>query len=204
MWLVHATPVNEWKQNVARKEWEKRCAPTKCGVVVEQLRIPVRHVSVSTDYQRVMSHMQVISVTRVDECEQNVARNECEHHVHATFCSHKMSSIKCGMIVKQLCIPVSHVSVWMSRVACMGELCDTLKWVGAKLYCCVLQWVVSSRMNESCHTYEWVVSFVWMCHVTHVNHSVHTCEWVMAHVPMRHDAHVDESCHTREWLMSHM
>ena len=38
------------------------------------------------------------------------------------------------------------------------------------------------RMNESCHTYEWVMSHIWMSHVTHMNESRHTYEWVMSHI----------------------
>jgi len=36
-----------------------------------------------------------------------------------------------------------------------------------------------TRMNESCHTYEWVMSHVWMSHVTHMNESCHTYESVV-------------------------
>ena len=56
-------------------------------------------------------------------------------------------------------------------------------------------------MNESCHTYEWVMSHLWMSHVTHMDESchTHTCqtddqmfvsttEWVMSHT--------NKSCHT--------
>jgi len=68
--------------------------------------------------------------------------------------------------------------------------------------------------NESCHTYEWVMSHIWMSHVTQVNESCHTCEWVMSHIWMSHVTHMNESCHiwkegtsplnVREWGMSHM
>jgi len=37
-----------------------------------------------------------------------------------------------------------------------------------------------THMNESCHTYEWVMSHIWMSHVTHMNESCHTYEWVMS------------------------
>ena len=44
-----------------------------------------------------------------------------------------------------------------------------------------------TRMNESyhtceesCHTYEWVISHSRMIHVTRMNESCHTCEWVMS------------------------
>jgi len=65
-------------------------------------------------------------------------------------------------------------------------------------------------MNESCHTYEWVMSNIWISHVTHANASRHTCEWVMSHTWMSHVTHkndwchvthMNESCRTYEWLM---
>ena len=33
---------------------------------------------------------------------------------------------------------------------------------------------------QSCHTYEWVMSHIWMSHVTHLNESCHTYECVMS------------------------
>jgi len=69
-------------------------------------------------------------------------------------------------------------------------------------------------MNESCYTYEWVMSHIqwvishtwmshvthmdelWMSHVTHMNESCHAYEWVMSHIWMSHVTHVNESCHT--------
>ena len=50
----------------------------------------------------------------------------------------------------------------------------------------------------------WVMSHMWMSHVTHVNESCHTCEWVMSHIWMSHVTRMNESCHTCEWVMSHM
>ena len=63
------------------------------------------------------------------------------------------------------------------------------------------------NINESCHTYEWVMSHIWMSHVTHMNESCHTYEWVMSHIWMSHvsyqshqeyqcSCHTYESCHT--------
>ena len=67
-----------------------------------------------------------------------------------------------------------------------------------------------TRMNESCHIYEWIMSHIWMSLVTHMNESCHiwtghvTYEWVMAHARMIHITHMNESCHTYEWVMSRM
>jgi len=43
-------------------------------------------------------------------------------------------------------------------------------------------------MNESCHTYEWVMSHIWMIHVTHMT-------WVMSHICMSQITHMQESSH---------
>ena len=41
-------------------------------------------------------------------------------------------------------------------------------------------------VDESCHTCGWVMSHIWMSHVTRVDESCHTCGWVMSHVGIRH------------------
>jgi len=71
---------------------------------------------------------------------------------------------------------------------------------------------------ESCHTNEWVMSHIWMRHVTHMNESCRTYEWVVSHIWMSHGpiaiaqrqslkrvwkSHVtrmNESWHIREWV----
>ena len=66
--------------------------------------------------------------------------------------------------------------------------------------------------NESCHTYKWVVSRIWMgrviqinwsCHI-HMNGSCHKYEWVVSHIWMGCVTHMNESCHTYEWVVSHI
>jgi len=37
-------------------------------------------------------------------------------------------------------------------------------------------WTSQLPTNESCHTYEWVVSHIWMSHVTHMNGLCHAYE----------------------------
>ena len=60
-------------------------------------------------------------------------------------------------------------------------------------------------LSQSWHTYEWVVSHIWMSHVTHMNESWHTYEWVISHIWMSRDTHMNESCrHTYEWVMSNI
>ena len=53
-----------------------------------------------------------------------------------------------------------------------------------------------TRIDESCHPYEWVMSPIWVSHVTRINELYDTCEWVMAlQKQKRHVAHMDEIYH---------
>ena len=52
---------------------------------------------------------------------------------------------------------------------------------------------------EACHAYEWVMSHVWMSHVTHMNESCHAYEWAMSQVWTSAVTHMNWSCHTYEW-----
>jgi len=61
-----------------------------------------------------------------------------------------------------------------------------------------------THMDESCHTYGWVMSHIWMSHVTHMDESCHTYRWVKSHIWMSHVTRIDESCHIYGWVMSHI
>ena len=66
-------------------------------------------------------------------------------------------------------------------------------------------------MNESCPTYEWVMSHIWMSHVTRMNESCDSAtassalgnEGVMSHTWKSHDTHVVKSSSTHKWVRSH-
>ena len=65
-----------------------------------------------------------------------------------------------------------------------------------------------AHIDELCLTYgsyEWVMSHVWMRHVSRMNASCHTHGWVMSHTWMIHVSHRNESCHTivlKAWRQS--
>jgi len=104
----------------------------------------------------------------------------------------------------------SHGTGLNNHVTHMNESCHTYEWVMT---------YQNRQIDVLCHTYEssdtsgWVMSHVWMSHVTHmnescdtyVNESCHTYEWVMSHENRRIDAlcHTYESCHTYGWVMAH-
>ena len=66
-----------------------------------------------------------------------------------------------------------------------------------------------ARCISSCPKSQWVMSHIWMSHVTHMNESCHTYEWVMSHIHLTHTymyvheihAYMYISMHTftREW-----
>ena len=60
-----------------------------------------------------------------------------------------------------------------------------------------------TRMNESSHTYTWVMSGVRMCHVTYMNASCHTYECDMSHIWMWHVSSMGAPCYAHAWVMSH-
>jgi len=81
----------------------------------------------------------------------------------------------------------------------MNESCRTYTWDMSHIW---MRHV--THMNETCHTYEWDMSHIWMRHVTHMNESCRTYTWDMSHIWMSHVTHMNEACHTYEWGMSHI
>jgi len=57
--------------------------------------------------------------------------------------------------------------------------------------------------NESRYTYKWVVSYIRMSHVSRMHESSCAYEWIMSHIRMSHVLHMNGSCHTYEWV-THM
>jgi len=54
-----------------------------------------------------------------------------------------------------------------------------------------------TRAYESCRTYEWVMSNIWVSHIAHTKESCHKFEWVMSHIPTRLIETMNESYYTR-------
>jgi len=49
-----------------------------------------------------------------------------------------------------------------------------------------------THINESCHTYQWVVSHTSTSHVAHINEACHIYQRVMSHISMSHVTHINE------------
>jgi len=78
----------------------------------------------------------------------------------------------------------------------ISESCTThMKW--DHLWCWI--WM-------SCDSYEWVMSHIWMSHVTHVTsvpESCHICDWVMSHIWLSHVTHQSHVTQTIESCTNH-
>ena len=55
-----------------------------------------------------------------------------------------------------------------------------------------------TRVNESRHTYAWVMSYVRTSDATNIH-----LTWVTSHIWMHHFTHINKLYHTHEWAMSH-
>ena len=80
----------------------------------------------------------------------------------------------------------------------MNESYHIYEWVMSETQLCVF----CRLKNEPCHEYEWVMLHKWMSRVTRTNESCHAYKWVMSRVWMNHVTQMNESCHAYEWVMS--
>jgi len=89
--------------------------------------------------------------------------------------------------------------LWLIHMCAMTHLhvChDTFICVPCARKCAILS-VSRSLRAQSCHTYEWIMSHIWMGHVT-------AHESFLAHIWMRHVTHMNASWCTYEWVMAHI
>ena len=190
-WCPSPSPCNTTNESCQTYEW------VMSRVLLAIMTQHYKTRSSCDTYKHVMSHIRISHVTHMNE--------SCRPYEW---------------------IPVSHVTdahrhhhatLRMRHVTYTYES----KWVMSQIpfaiimqhYDSVSQYHVT-HMNESCHTYERVMSHIWMIdfigvpchhhttlrmsHVTHMNESCHTYEYVMSHIWMRHVAHTYES----KWVMS--
>jgi len=113
---------------------------------------------------------------------------------------------------------VTHTT-WTGWRRCIGCSCRSfpakepliIRLFSRKMTCKDKAFYVSSPpcINESCQTFERVMSHVWLSRVKGMNGSCHTYEcvmyeWIMSHTWMSHVPCTSESCHIYEWVMSHV
>ena len=91
----------------------------------------------------------------------------------------------------------------MSHATHINESCHTYKWVMQHIW---RAWAMSHIWinHVTRHTHGWVMSHTWTSHVTNMNESCHTYERVMSHAWMSHVTHMNDSRRTYEWVISHI
>ena len=92
------------------------------------------------------------------------------------------------------------------------KFCHTCEWVMSHMTVSYHphEWIIphcwqDSFAVESCHAYEWVIccwvmSRIWMSHITHTNESYHTVG--NTHLFVSHVTHINGSCHAYQWVTS--
>jgi len=97
---------------------------------------------------------------------------------------------------------MTHSHVWHDSFTCVTWLMHTCDTTDFTFDITAMAHIWMSHMNESWHTYKWVMSHIWMSHVAHIRHYCHgthmneSYEWVMSHIWMSHVAHIRHYCST--------
>jgi len=85
--------------------------------------------------------------------------------------------------------------MWTGHVAHVSKSCHTSQWVMSYIWTWLIHmyiwtWLIHSfarlHFYVCSFSYGWVMSHIWMSHVTHMNDACHPYEWVML---------LNESCH---------
>jgi len=92
--------------------------------------------------------------------------------------------------------------IWVSRVKRINESCPTYQRVLSHtwLKTNTVRTLFCLLINESWHIHGWVISHIWRSHGTHVKESHPSYEWVVKLCV----SPLDMSCHTYKWAMSHV
>jgi len=150
IWMSHATNVNEsghtWKMSHVTHINES------CHTYKNMSELSDSHVP----------HVQILCVvcmrvSRINEschtCDWVMLHKWMSHrtHMNESCHTHEISSDLVGSHVHILCAHTCMCHIWMSHVT----------HVNVNESCHTYEWVMSHLKNESCHTYEWVMTHIW-------------------------------------------
>jgi len=144
---------------------------------------PVWHICMS-DFTRMKIHVIHLKTTRLLPWRYEWLVQMCD----MTHSYVWRDSVMCATWLIHMC-DVTHSCVYhhsFRRLTWHIHVCTTTP---SNAFTCVA-WqrhvLYIARVNESCHTYEWVTSHIWMSHVAHMTESCHTYKWVMSHIWTSH------------------
>ena len=153
-------------------------------------------------YEWAMSCIWMSNVTRMNEschaCEWVMSRIWMSHVTHMNESCHTYEGVISGarydswpQIWLMHMRDMTHWYMWHDsfvRVTCLIREQRFYKLFALELGTSRIRMNHVARTNESCRTYEWIMSHVRMNHVARTN-ECHAYEWVV--------------CHTYEWVMPH-
>jgi len=103
------------------------------------------------------------------------------HMIHMTHAYVWHDSCICVTWLMHMC-DMTHAYVWCRtktrRMLARHGTTNVFHMTHAYVWhdsCICVTWLMS-------HTYEWVMSYMWLSHVTHMDESWHACNWVMSHI----------------------
>jgi len=160
-------------------------------------------------YEWVISHIWTIHVTHMNESYHThklvMSHLWTSHVTHTNESCHTYEWVSSSFLALSLSLTLCvHVCLFFPPHASFHTSPLPASFSCSRQVLCPWSKSHVTHKNESCHTYDWVVSHIWMSHSTHMNESCHTYEWVMSHIWMSHVTHMNESCHTYEWVMSYI
>jgi len=95
---------------------------------------------------------------------------------------------------------MSHIPYDIRHVPHINESCPSYQWVMSHVS---MSNVPHTVWYKTCPTYQWIMSLISMSHVPRINESWPTYQWVLSHISMNHVPRTNESCPTNQWVMSH-
>jgi len=154
-----------------------------CPWVTSQINWVMSHISTSHvthiheschTYQRVMSHSSSSAVTCLERAMSHVTHIDESCHTYGRVMSRIWMSHVTHM--DESCHAYGWVMshIWMSHCKYVNDVANkkSLKCINCRVQCHVVNKMSHvTHIHRSCHTYSWVMSRIWISHVTHVNES---------------------------------
>jgi len=200
IWTLHIIYTNESRHRVAFAFATFLLRAYLHEWVMSQIMYVYGH---STSYIRMRHvtglplHLQRFCYAHIymnESCLRSCTYMDTSHHIYEWVTSQGCLCI-CDVWATRIFTWMSHVSSHAHVRMIHGTY--MIVWVMSRVWMSHV-----TRINASWHTYECVMAHIWMRHVAHMSASWHTYECVMSHIWMRHVAHINDSRHIYEWVTS--
>jgi len=167
---------------------------------VVKCHIRMSHVSRTNASHLQMGHEQLIHVARTNGSHKNESCLTYMSHIQMGHI--RMSHVSHVDLGVKVVLAGRHGKLWLGGMLWLrGKASHAYGWVMCHIRIIRISHVSHPNglhTNESCLTYEWVMSYIEISRVSHTNESCLTYEWVMSHIWISRVSHTNESCLTYE------